>query len=71
MCLQLNTALGPQMKFMGVTLNADAATSWVGAAVLLLAGSVLFEFTRRGFARKWSTIQSEIETEIQRRDAAA
>ena len=69
--LQLNTALGPQMKFMGVTLNADGAASWIGAALVLLAGSALFEFARRGFARQWSAIQGEIETEIQRRDAAA
>jgi branched-chain amino acid transport system permease protein len=67
--LQLNEALGPQMKFVGVPLNAKAADSWFGAAFLLLTSVGLFEFTRRHFVRQWDRIQGEIEKEVKRREA--
>jgi branched-chain amino acid transport system permease protein len=67
--LQLNSALGPEMKFMGATLNATALDSWFGAAFVLAVGALMFEFTRRSFAREWGTIQEEIEKEIKRREA--
>jgi branched-chain amino acid transport system permease protein len=68
--LQLNEALGPQMKFMGATLNAKGFDSWFGAAFVLLAGIALFELTRREFARQWGAIQADIEKEIKRREVA-
>jgi branched-chain amino acid transport system permease protein len=67
--LQLNEALGPTMQFLGVTLDAKAADSWVGASFLLLTGATMFELSRRSFAREWGTIQEEIEIEIKRREA--
>ncbi len=67
--LQLNQALGPQMKFMGATLNAQGVDAWLGAAWVLFTAMALFEFTRRHFAREWGTIQGEIQQEIQRREA--
>ncbi len=67
--LQLNEALGPQMKFMGATLDAKGLDSWFGAAFVLLTGLALFEVVRRQFAREWGRIQEEIEVEIQRREA--
>ncbi|RCX09824.1 branched-chain amino acid ABC transporter permease [Extensimonas vulgaris] len=51
--LQLNEALGPQMSFLGATLDAKAIDSWVGAAFVLLTGGGLFELCRRQFARQW------------------
>ncbi len=68
--LQLNEALGPQMKFLGTTLNAQAAASWVGACVVLAVGMVLFETVRRKFVRQWSHTQEAIEREIKQREAA-
>ena len=67
--LQLNSALGPEMKFLGATLNARGLDSWFGAAFVLAIGALMFEFTRRSFAREWGTIQEEIEKEIKRREA--
>ncbi len=67
--LQLNQALGPTMQFLGVTLDAKAPDSWVGATFLLVTGAAMFELSRRSFARQWGTIQEEIEIEIKRREA--
>ena len=68
--LQLNQALGPQMKFLGFDLDAAGVASWAGAVAMLLAGVVLFEITRRRFAQLWNRTQEEIEHEIRRREAA-
>jgi len=67
--LQLNTALGPQLKFMGITLNAKGLNSWFGAAFVMLTGLGLFELTRRQFAHEWSGIQEYIEKESKRRES--
>jgi branched-chain amino acid transport system permease protein len=67
--LQLNAALGPALRFMGVTLNARSVDSWFGSAFLLAVGIVLFEITRRQFVTHWQRIQEEIEKEIRRREA--
>ena len=67
--LQLNEALGPQLRFMGASLDAKSLDSWFGAAFVLVVGVALFEVTRRQFVREWGTIQEEIEKEIKRREA--
>jgi branched-chain amino acid transport system permease protein len=67
--LQLNEALGPKLKFMGVGLNANSVDSWFGAAMVLATGLALFEVTRRSFVADWERIQSEVEKEIKRREA--
>ena len=68
--LQLNSALGAELKYMGATLNAQSFDSWFGAALVLLTAALLFELTRREFVRQWAAIQAEIETEIKKREAA-
>jgi branched-chain amino acid transport system permease protein len=67
--LQLNIALGPELTFAGVTLNAQGLDSWFGAAFVFATGLAMFEITRREFKRQWDTIQEEIEAEIKRREA--
>ena len=67
--LQLNAALGPELSFLGATLNAKSYSTWIGAVVLMLIGFGIFELFRRKFAREWSRIQEEIEHEIKRRGA--
>jgi branched-chain amino acid transport system permease protein len=66
--LQLNAALGPELGFMGVKLNATNLNSWFGAGLVLLTGLGLFEMTRRQFLVEWGHIQEEIEKEIKRRE---
>ncbi|MDH4059990.1 MAG: branched-chain amino acid ABC transporter permease [Aquincola sp.] len=69
--LQLNQALGPELRFMGAQLNARSANSWFGAGLLLATGSAMFELTRRVFVRHWDQIEEDIEKEIKRREALA
>jgi branched-chain amino acid transport system permease protein len=69
--LQLNEALGPQLTFMGMKLDAKSFDSWFGAGLVLATGLVLFEVSRRAFVQDWERIQGEIEKEIKRREALA
>jgi branched-chain amino acid transport system permease protein len=67
--LQLNAAMGDELTFFGVGLNARSANSWFGSAFMALTGLALFELARRQFKRKWNAIQTEIEQEIKRRES--
>ena len=67
--LKLNAALGPELHFLGMTLNAHGLNSWFGSAFVMLTGLGLFELTRREFVRQWGEIQEFIEKEIKRREA--
>ena len=66
--LQLNAALGDELRFLGATLNARSPQSWFGAVFVMLTGLGLFELARRQFLREWHDIQVEIEQEIKRRE---
>jgi len=68
--LQLNAAMGPELTFMGGTLNAHGASSWFGALYVTATGVALFELCRREFARQWGQANEEIEEEIKRRETA-
>jgi branched-chain amino acid transport system permease protein len=68
--MQLNGALGPTMKFLGIGLNVQSALSWIAALVVAGVGLALFELARRRFARRWGTVQGEIEAAIRAREAA-
>ena len=67
--LQLNAALGPDLNFLGATLQANSVGSWFGAGFVLLTGLGLFELCRRQFVQQWGAIQEEIEHEIKRGEA--
>ncbi|WP_310646014.1 branched-chain amino acid ABC transporter permease [Limnohabitans sp.] len=67
--LQLNAALGPELKFAGVHLNADSLNSWFGSAFVMLTGLGLFELARRQYVHDWDETQVFIEKEIKRREA--
>ena len=66
---QLNEALGPELKFMGATLNSAALDAWFGAGLLIVVGVALFELVRRQYVHEWGEVQEEIEREIKRREA--
>lgn len=67
--LQLNAAIGNELKFLGMTLNAKGINSWFGAAFVMITGIGLFELCRRQFLLQWGEIQQDIEKEIKRREA--
>jgi len=67
---QLGAAMGPELNFLGIRLNASGFDSWFGAAMVMACGVGLFEITRRHFAVDWSEIQTDIEKEIKRKEAA-
>ena len=67
--LQLNSALGNELPFMGATLNAKGLNSWFGSVFVLVTGLGLFELARRQFVHDWGEIQTDIEKEIKRREA--
>ena len=67
--IKLNEALGPEMTLMGVVLDTHGVDAWVGAVMLWLTGSALFELARRQFSVQWEQIQEDIEREIVRRES--
>jgi branched-chain amino acid transport system permease protein len=67
--LQLNAAMGSQITYAGIALDASSVESWFGAAFMLATGLLLFEVTRRHFGQDWGETQAEIEKEIKRREA--
>jgi branched-chain amino acid transport system permease protein len=68
--LQLNTALGSTLPFMGVELDAKGLPSWLGALAIAAVGLGALEFFRRRFALRWGEIQGEIEVMIRAKEAA-
>lgn len=68
--LQLNSALGDEITFLGMKLNAKGIDSWFGSAFVMLTGLGLFELARRQYVLEWGEIQTEIEKEIKRRETA-
>ncbi|MFZ2305940.1 MAG: branched-chain amino acid ABC transporter permease [Rhodoferax sp.] len=67
--LQLNSSQGSELAFLGTTLNVATAQSWLGAAVVFLVGSGLFELARRKFAVKWREVQEFIEKKTSLEDS--
>ena len=67
--LQLNAALGPTLRYAGLTLDALSVRSWFGAGFVLVTSLGLFELARRQYRRDWDDIQVQIEQEINRREA--
>jgi branched-chain amino acid transport system permease protein len=66
--LKLNAALGPELHFLGTTLDAKGIDSWFGCAFVMLTGLGLFEVARRYFVKQWGEIQEFIEKEMKRRE---
>ena len=68
--IQLNAALGPQLRFFGVDLDTSSMTSWLASGALFVVGLAIFEVVRRRFVKVWGQAQEEIEAEIKRREMA-
>jgi branched-chain amino acid transport system permease protein len=67
--LQMNLSLGPELRFIGIPLNAHDPDHWFGGAFIMLTGLGLFELCRRHYVHEWGAIQEDIEKEIKRREA--
>lgn len=67
--LQLNGGMSHDLEFLGVALQTNTWSSWLGAGALLLVGGGLFEWRRRIFAKCWSAVQVDIQNEINRKGA--
>ena len=68
--LQLNAALGDEVRYLGVPLDTRSASTWFGALWVLVTGLGLFELARRQFRQQWADIQTDIEKEIKRRETS-
>ncbi len=66
--LQLRAALGPELQFLGVNLDVENWSTWLGVLLMLMVGLSFFEWRRRCFAAQWGTIQEAIEQEVNRRE---
>jgi len=69
--LQMDAAMGGEMKYLGLALDAKATGTWAAALAVLVVGAALFEAARRHFARRWGDVQEQIEAEIRRRGGVA
>ena len=63
--LQLSSASGSVVPFLGVPLDTAAALSWLRAVLLLGVGVAAFRPMQRRFALQWDAAQAEIEHELQ------
>jgi branched-chain amino acid transport system permease protein len=68
--LQLEMGLGPELHFLGLSLNVHSLSSWLGAAAALVIGGVLFAIARRRVARLWSEVNTEIAAQLAKIGAA-
>jgi branched-chain amino acid transport system permease protein len=62
--LQLDAAVGPELRFMGLTLNAVQPGDWFGSALVFLTGLGFFALARSSFERRWRSVQAETEADI-------
>jgi branched-chain amino acid transport system permease protein len=66
--LQLGTALGHQLEFLGLPLDAHAMTSWLGAASLMASGVALLVISRRSFLPQWQHLLAGLALPAELRD---
>ena len=67
--LQFSGSTGDDLALLGVPLQTNAVSSWLGAGALLLIGGCAFEWSRRRFSKSWSAVQVDIQNQINRRGA--
>ena len=68
--LQLSSASGSVVPFLGVSLDTAAPLSWLGAVLLLASGVVAFRPVQRRFGLQWDAAQAEIEHAMQSKGGA-
>jgi branched-chain amino acid transport system permease protein len=68
--LQLSSASGSVVPFLGLSLDTAAPLSWLGAVLLLVSGVVAFRPVQRRFGLQWDAAQAEIEHALQSKGGA-
>jgi branched-chain amino acid transport system permease protein len=68
--LQLSSASGSVVPFLGLSLDTAAPLSWLGAVLLLVSGVVAFRPVQRRFGLQWDAAQAEIEPALQSKGGA-
>jgi branched-chain amino acid transport system permease protein len=68
--LQLSSASGSVVPFLGVPLDTAAAMSWLGAVLLMGAGAAALRPLLARFSLQWDAAQAEIEHELQAKGGA-
>lgn len=68
---QLNAAMGPMVKYLGLQLDTSSVATWLGALVVAAVGWILLETVRRRFARAWGEVQEQLEAQARLREEAA
>ena len=67
---QLDAAMGPMLRFLGMALDTSSAAHWCGLLVYLVIGISGFEWSRRRFALRWDVQQKRLEDERLSADVA-
>ncbi len=60
---QLNAAMGPVLRFLGMALDTSTAAHWCGLLSYLFIVVSGFEWSRRRFALQWDMQQKRLEDE--------
>ena len=68
--LQLSSASGSVVPFLGVSLDTAAPLTWVCAVLLLASGALAFRPVQKRFALQWDAAQAEIEQALQAKGGA-
>ena len=68
--LQLGSASGSVVPFLGLPLDTAAPLSWLGAVLLLASGVVAFRPVQKRFALHWDAANAEIEHALQAKGGA-
>jgi branched-chain amino acid transport system permease protein len=68
--LQLSSASGSVVKFLGLPLDTAAAMSWLGAVLLLVVGVAALRPLLARFTLQWDAVQAEIEHALQAKGGA-
>ena len=64
--LQMVAALGPNLRFMGLSLSTQELASWLASTAVCLVGWGLFVVTRRRFTYAWEAVQAELSPSIRK-----
>lgn len=58
---QLNAAMGPEVRYLGWSLDTASAATWLGMVALAVAGGIVLELVRRRFIVAWDEAQAQAQ----------